>query len=231
MLKRRKTVVTVLVVLIVVLGLASITPMLYSLIMGPGVKTGDLNAERAMPASTEMDGEWTVDLGDGDNPTAVGFTFNEILPAERKVTSGATQDVNGSVTVTDDTLTAGQIDVEMGDLSTDNERRDVNVRMKILHTDQFPTSTFAITEPADLSGIPDDGTPGEVSLTGDLTIHGVTNEVTDNFEVLRDGDRVVIAGDIAFNRLDFDVESPDFVAAKIAEEGEVNILLSMSKES
>lgn len=229
MLKRRKTVVAVLAVLIVGLGLFSVAPMLYSLIMGPGVKAGELNSGGAAPASTEMDGEWSVNPGDGANPTAVGFTFNEILPAERKVTSGATQDVSGAITVADQTLTEGEIVVEMDNITTDNERRDVNVRLDILNTDEFPTSTFTITEPVDLSGIPDDGTPGEVTLTGDLTIRGETNAVSDSFDVLRDGERVVIAGDIAINRLDFGVDVSEFVAAKIAEEGELNILMSLGK--
>lgn len=231
MLKRRKTVITVLVVLIVGLGLVSVGPMLYSLIMGPGVTAGELNADSAEPPSTEMDGEWVVTAGDGVNPTAVGFTFNEILPAEKKVTSGATTDVSGQASVSDSTLTDGEIVVEMDNLTTDNDRRDVNVRMKILHTDEFPTATFTLSDPVDLSGVPEDGTPGEVDLTGDLTIHGVTNEVSAPFQVLRDGEKVILAGDILFNRLDFNVESPDFVAAKIAEEGEVNILLSLEKEN
>lgn len=227
--KRSNTLVTVIVILIVGIGLVSIAPMVYSLIMGPGVETEDLDASGAQPASTDMNGDWVIGVGDAANLTTVGFTFNEILPAKHKVTSGTTTDVSGGVSVEDETLTAGDIEVEMGTLSTDNERRDVNVRMDILHTDEYPTSTFTITEPVDLSGIPEDGTVGEVTLTGDLTIHGQTNEVSAPFQVLRDGDRVVIGGDIPFNRLDYGVEAPEFVAAKIAEEGELNILLSMEE--
>lgn len=231
MLKRRKSVIAILVVLIVGLALISVVPVIYASVMGPGVKTEGLNAEGADPADTEMDGQWGVVPGDVNNITSVGFTFNEILPAEHKVTSGSTQDVTGGVTVDGETLTAGSINVGMGDITTDNERRDVNVRMKILSTDEYPESTFEITEPVDLSAVPADGTPGEVELTGDLTIRGQSNEVTQVFDVLRDGEQVIIAGDLPFNRLDYGVETPDFVAAKIAEEGELNILAVFEKEN
>lgn len=231
MLKRRKTVIAILVTLIVGLALISVGPVIYASVMGPGVKTEELNADGADPAETEMDGEWGIAPGTVDNITSVGFTFNEILPAEQKVTSGSTQEVTGNVTVDGETLTAGNITVNMGNITTDNERRDVNVRMKILNTDEYPNSTFEITEPVDLSAVPEDGTPGEAEITGDLTIRGQSNEVTQVFDVLRDGERVIIAGDLPFNRLDYGVEASDFVAAKIAEEGELNILAVFEKES
>lgn len=230
MLKRQKTIVSIVAVLVLILGAAVVAPMIYSLAMGPGVKTEGLNTSSAEPATVDMDGTWEVVRGDQNNLTSVGYTFAEILPAEHRVTSGSTQEVEGSVTVTDDTLTAGDITVDMRELGSDNERRDINVRMKIFHTDEYPTSTFTLTEPVDLSTVPEDGTPGQIELVGDLEIHGNTAEVSGTFDVLRDGGKVIIAGDLPFNRIDFGVESPEFVAAKIAEEGELNILLSLSKE-
>lgn len=229
MLKSQKTIVSIVVVLVLIIGLAVVAPVIYGLVMGPGVKTGGLNPESAEPASVEMDGQWTVVRGDQDNLTAVGFTFAEILPAEKKITSGSTGDVTGSVTVENETLTAGEIIVDMNNLTTDNERRDVNVRMKILQTDQYPEATFVMTDPVDLSSVPADGTPGQVELSGDLEIHGTTKPVTETFDILRDGEKVIISSDINFNRLDYGVESPEFVAAKIAEEGELNIRIALSK--
>ncbi len=225
----RKLVVTIFVVLIVGLGLFSIAPIVYSAVMGEGVRTGGLSADNAQPASTDVNGEWQVVDGRGPNTTAVGFTFFEVLPGERKNTSGTTNDVTGGVSVVDEQLTAGEITVDMTTVETDNERRDTNVRMKILHTDEYPTSTFEITEPADLSTLPEDGTPGAVTLTGDLTIRGETNEITHDFTALRDGDQVVISGDVPINRMDYGVESPELVAAVIDEEGELNIRLAMEK--
>ena len=104
------------------------------------------------------------------------------------------------------------------------------MRRKILHTEKYPEAYFVLTQPADVSALPEDGTTGTVELTGDLTIRGVTNEVTQDFTVLRTGDHVIVHTDIPFNRLDYGVETPDFVAAKIAEEGEINIRLNLVKK-
>ena len=40
---------------------------------------------------------------------------------------------------------------------------------------------------------------------------------------------MIVAGDIPINRLDYGVETPELVAAKIAEEGEVNVRINMTK--
>ena len=70
---------------------------------------------------------------------------------------------------------------------------------------------------------------GSVELTGELTIHGKTNDITQEFDVARSGDHLIVAGDIPINRLDYGVETPELVAAKIAEEGEVNVRINMTK--
>ena len=46
----------------------------------------------------------------------------------------------------------------------------------------------------------------------------------------RSGDRLVVAGDIPINRLDYGVETPELVAAKINEDGEVNVRVNLTKE-
>lgn len=225
----RKLVITIFVVLIVTSGMVAVGPVVYSAVMGPGVRTEGLSADNARPASTELDGEWKVAQGRGANTTSVGFTFFEILPAERKLTSGTTYDVEGGVTIVDEQLTAGEVIVDMTTIETDNERRDINVRNKILNTDEFPTASFVITESSDLSELPADATPGTVVLTGELEIHGETQPVSHEFDALRDDERIIVSGDVPINRIDFGVESPEFVAAAIDEEGELNIRIALEK--
>ena len=146
----------------------------------------------------------------------MGFTFFEILPSDRRETSGSTQSVEGWATIEQGSVQAGEIVVDMTDVSTDNERRDINVRNKIFHTNEYPTATFTITEPADVSDVPGNGTPGKVTLTGVMEIRG-------------DGDRVIVSGDVDINRNEYGVESPEFVAAKIDDTGQLNIRLLLTK--
>ncbi|MCT1411214.1 YceI family protein [Corynebacterium sanguinis] len=218
------------IIFILALAALAIVPVIYALLFGDhGVKTEGINAEGARPAATEVDGVWDVTDTLGPNQTSAGFTFFEILPAERKVTSGSTREVEGEVQIESGAVTAGQITVDMASVATDNDRRDVNVRRSILSTDDYPTATFSLTEPADVSQLPADGSVGTVTLTGDLTIRGETNRVTHEFEALRTGDNIVVAGDIPISREDFGVETPELVAAKIADEGEVNVRLNLTK--
>ena len=219
------------VAVIVVLALLALVPLFISLVSHPGVKTDGIDADGAKAASTDVDGEWVVTTKPGKNMTSAGFTFYELLPGDERTTSGSTQDVEGEMTIEGGSLTAGEVTVDMGNIVTDKDVRDENVRRKILHTEEYPESTFVLTEPADVSQLPEDGTAGTVTLTGDLTIHGKTNSITQEFNALLTGDNVIVHADVPINRLDYGVETPEFVAAKIAENGEINIRLKLEKKS
>lgn len=129
----------------------------------------------------------------------------------------------------DGELTGGDITVNMETLTTDNQRRDVNVRMSLFVTDEFPEATFTVTEPVDVSDVPADPTVTVVDVVGDLTIRGVTHEVTAPMEVTRTGDYVLLSSDVPINRLDYGIRTPDFIAASIDEEGLLNIRLVLEQ--
>lgn len=227
--KKRRILIVAVSIFIVVAVVVAMVPLLMKLFMGNGVKTEGIESERVSAASTEIDGEWQVTNRPGSNFTSAGFTFDEVLPGERRTTSASTQGVTGFATIVDCTLTAGEITVDMQHLTSDSDVRDESVRQRIFHTEKYPEATFTVTEPADVSAVPDDGSIGSVELTGDLTIHGTTQPVTQRFDVARSGERLIVAGDIPINRLDYGVETPELVAAKIAEEGEVNVRVNLTK--
>ncbi|WKD61158.1 YceI-like domain protein [Corynebacterium ciconiae DSM 44920] len=226
-----KAIVVGAVVVIVVLTLLAVAPVVYKAVMNSGVQTGGIATEQASAATTDVNGEWSVVPSAEGNTTSVGYTFDEILPGERRSTSGSTRAVTGSATVSEDTVQPGaEMVADLTQVETDQQRRDVNVRRKLLETELYPEARFRLTEPADLSEVPDDGTAATVELTGEFTIKGVSNPISATFDVLRSGDAIILAGTIPFNREDFGVKTPDFVAAKIAEDGELNIRISMQKD-
>lgn len=228
--RTQKIVLVVGLVVIILLALVAFVPLMFSLFNTPGIKTEPIDESGAKPATTDLDGHWEVLRQPGKNATSAGFTFNELLPGDERVTSGSTPNVTGAMTIEAGALTAGEVTVDMTNIVTDRDVRDENVRRKILHTDKFPEASFVLTEPADVSQLPDNGTIDTVTLTGDMTIHGETNPITQEFNVLRTGDHVIVHADIPFNRLDYGVETPDFVAAKIAEEGQINLRLNLVKK-
>lgn len=225
----RSPFVVLTIVAIVLLAFASVGPVVYKALTSTGIKTGEIHTDGALPASTDMEGTWEVIHGSGANMTSVGYTFHEILPGEDKDTSGSTHDVTGTVTVTGTQLTQAKIVVAMDTLETDVEKRDINVRRGILHTEDYPEAVFAVDKPVSLDGITEDGTVGHVTVPGVLTLHGVSKNVDAPLDILRTGNRVIIGGTVPINRLDFDVQTPEFVAAVIDEQGELNIRLTLEK--
>lgn len=227
----KRPLVTLVAIAIVVIALASVGPVIYKAFTDTGTKTGTLNADNAQPATTDMDGTWKITAGSGANATSVGYTFHEILPGHEKTTSGSTSHVDGSFTVDGNKLTAGTITVDMNTVASEEPKRDNHVKMNILETDTYPTATFEVTQPVDISAVPSDGSTGHVSVPGALTIHGVTKDITADLDVLRTGSKVIISSTVPIARSDFKVDPGQFVAAKIDENGELNILLTLEKDS
>lgn len=227
----RKLMITIFVVLILASTFVALGPLFVSLLLGSGVKTEGLNAEATKPATAELNGDWEVVKGSAANFTSAGFTFREVLPAEKTETSGSTGDVTGQATVRGSQLTDATVTVNLDALTTDKQVRDRNMKDKLFETSKYPEAHFTLTEPVDLSGLPDNGAPAKVELTGDLEIKDVTHEITQEFDMVRDDDRIIIAGDININRLDYNVITPEFIAAEIAEEGQINIRINFAQES
>lgn len=226
--KRTILIVAVSVFIVAALAVAAI-PFVATLRNDGGVKTEGIQADRLQHASTGLDGTWEVTTQLGANSTSAGFTFEEVLPGQRKTTSASTQQLSGFATIEDGTLSAGEITVDMTGLTSDSDVRDSHVRETIFHTAEFPTATFNVVEPADVSRVPEDGSIAQVDLTGDLTIHGETNRITQAFNVARSGDRLIVAADIPINRNEYGVKTPELVAAKIAEDGEINVRINLTK--
>lgn len=225
----KKTVLTLVAVAVVAMAIVIVGPVVYKLVTGDGVKTEGIRVESAPPASTDRNGTWVITDQGSSHTSSVGFTFDELLPGSKRTTSGSTDQVSGEFTVADDHLTAGHVTVDMTTLKSDIDKRDVNVRMTIFSTDRYPEATFEVVRDVDLSTVPDDGSVVKVDVPGKLTIRGVTNDVTAPMDVVRTGDNVLMSTVLPVNRLDFNVRTPDFVAAKVADMGEINIRLVLEK--
>ena len=225
----RKAIITLGLIGVIVLALMTIGPLAYNLLSNRGLQTADIS-EGGPAATVGAEGSWQVAKGAGANKTQAGYTFNEILPGQRKTTSGRADNsdgdnVTGQMLVADGKLQEAVVEVKVAAISSDVEKRDINVRRSILETDAFPEASFTLTKPVDISQVPGDGKPAEVQATGDLKLHGVTKEVSVTLKVLRTGENIVVSGNVPVQRKNYGLESPDFVAAKIADEGTIDLLI------
>ncbi|MGO1949294.1 MAG: YceI family protein [Mycobacteriaceae bacterium] len=221
----RKGIVTLVVVGVVALAIGLVAPPVYRLLTDEGLQTASIDEGTGDPATVGIDGTWEVIPGSGSNSSEAGYTFDEVLPGQEKSTSGRTSEVSGSLAVDDGVLQEGLVTVDVGSIESDIEKRDINVRDNILHTGDYPEATFSITEPVDVSSLPEDGNVDTVTVNGELTMHGETNPVSADLDILRTGENVIVEGRVPVVREDFGIVSPEFVASQIAEEGTVDLLL------
>jgi len=176
--------------------------------------------------------EWQV-AGD----SVAGYRVREQLanlPAESDAV-GRTSDVTGSITVEETgdgaRLTAGTLTVDTTTITSDESRRDNRLRSEGLQTDRFPTATFVVTQPVDVPAAAIAGTATDITLVGDLTLHGVTKAVEIPAQAQYTDGRIQVAGSLTFPLSDFDITAPNvggFILS-IADEGALEFLVTFEQ--
>ncbi|MFD6446893.1 YceI family protein [Promicromonospora sp. NPDC060204] len=174
-----------------------------------------------LPDAEAAAGTWTVTDG-----SFAGYRVEEVLQGEDVTVTGRTEDVTGSVTVADGAISAADITVDIASVATDEANRDGYFRDTAMEVGQFPTATFVLTEPA-----PIEAGATAVELTGDLTVHGVTQTATFDAEVAGDatsGDPVQVVGSVPITFEDFGVEAPDLGFVTVEDEGSIEFSLQLA---
>jgi len=144
------------------------------------------SAAGARPAQAQKDAAVQFDIASGTKATyrvreqLAGLNFPDDA-------IGSTEGVTGTlVLLPDGTFDAAKskLTFDLKALKSDQDMRDGYVQARTLETDKFPTAEFV---PHKLQGVPSplpapDRPTGQsgFQLTGDLTVHGVTKEVTLN---------------------------------------------------
>jgi polyisoprenoid-binding protein YceI len=117
-------------------------------------------------------GTWAID----PTHTTIGFSVRHAMVSKVR---GNFSDFAGSTTIDGANLAASSVEVtiQAGSIDTKNADRDGHlVSADFLDVENFPTLTFTSTNVA-VNG-------ADVTITGDLTIHGVTRSVTVEFEYI-----------------------------------------------
>ncbi len=169
-------------------------------------------------AAAGIDGVWSVDTSIGAfteacltevcSSTFAGFRIDEELVGVGGVTVvGRTPGVQGQIAIEGTTVTAGEFIVDMTGLVTDSNARNAAIRSQAIETDAFPTSTFVLTEVLDFGSV-DAGQSVTVDATGNLTVHGVTQNVTIPLTASLESGVIVVTGQIELALADYGISAP-----------------------
>jgi len=189
-------------------------------------------ASTIAPSDGDVAGTWTVTTG-----SQAGYRVREqlaALPAESDAV-GRTDQVTGSITLetsgTTTTLTAGTITVDTASITSDESRRDNRLRSEGLETDTYPTATFTLTQPVEIPAAALTGTPSDITLTGDLELHGVKKAVSIPAQAQLVDGTIQVAGSLEFPLSGFDITAPNIggFIVSIADSGTLEFLVTFSK--
>ncbi|MEG8034365.1 YceI family protein [Sphingomonas sp. LR61] len=98
-----------------------------------------------------------------------------------------------------------------------------------METDKFPTATFTLTKPVDVSKALD-GSTQDVTLTGTMDLHGVTKAVTADAQVaVGTGGTVQVAGSVPITFADYGVKAPSLGFVTVDGKGSVEFSLDLQK--
>jgi polyisoprenoid-binding protein YceI len=170
---------------------------------------------------------WAVDTAH----SAAGFSVKHMLVSTVRGTLGP---VKGTVDYDGKSLESikADITIDVNGVTTQNENRDKDLKSpNFFDVTQFPTATFKSKRAAA------DGT-GRFKLVGDLTMHGVTKEVTLNVEgpsaVLKQANgslKIGASATTTINRKDFGMQWSRMVEAApvVSDEVQVTIDLELNK--
>ena len=180
----------------------------------------------------DVAGAWNIAAG-----SLAGYRVREQLanlPAESDAV-GRTDQLTGRITLESGggktTLTNGTITVDTTTIASDETRRDNRMRSEGLQTDQYPTATFTLTQPVEIPAAALAGTASDVTLVGDLELHGVKKSVSIPAQAQLVNGTISVAGSLSFPLSDFAITAPNIggFIISIADEGALEFLIVLDR--
>jgi polyisoprenoid-binding protein YceI len=180
------------------------------------------------PGGTTIDGTWVVDTSLG---SFAGYRIGEQLASIGTATAvGRTRGVEGEVVIEGGAVTSARVVADMTRLQSDSGARDNRLRTQGIETARFPTATFELTAPITLPAAAAAGTPFATTLTGNLTLHGVTRLVSIPAEAQLVGSNFVVVGSLEIALADYNIAKPTAASVlSIDDSGDLELQLYLSK--
>ena len=184
-----------------------------------------------------IEGFWVVDTAIGSfedfSSTYVGFRIEEELAQGIGKTTavGRTPVVSGTLEFSSSELLSAEIIADLSQITTDRSWRDDNV-YDALDAGNHPNAVFSLVGPITLDDSHIEGKEHLISATGELTIKGVTQEVSVELTAQRIGQIITVTGQFPMVFSDFGVEVPTApIVLSVEDNGLIEVQLFLTPAS
>lgn len=179
------------------------TPAPLGLRSRPAATTTDPRG--SVSATASLSGRWKVGAG-----SVVGYRVTEVLLGQSNVAVGRSRSVTGQLLIRGTTVTSAGFAVPVASIHSDQSQRDVQFDGRIMDVSAYPTATFTLTRPISLAQLPAPGVVKQYQVTGQLTLHGHTRQVTFAVSAERTGSLIKISGSIPVVFAEWKIPNPSF---------------------
>jgi hypothetical protein len=160
-------------------------------------------------SAADLAGTWSVGYG-----SVVGYRVREklaSLPAQSDAV-GRTSSVTGQATVEASgsavRVTTAQFRADVTTLTSDRDMRDRRIHTMGLESDTYPTASFTLTSPVEVPAAALSGATVDVTLAGDVEIHGTKKAVSIPAKAVHTADGIQVLGSLTFPFSDFGMTPP-----------------------
>ena len=231
-----KILIRVAISIVVVVGLVYGGILLYTKVINPPedkLNEDDLSAivsdSSTAPSSTPtpdvgITGTWLA-----TSESTVGYRVKEVLGGVDTEGVGRTNQVNGSLTIQDTTLLSTVFEIDVASIKSDSSKRDSQFSGNIMDTATYPTATFRLLTPIELGSIPADGQSITATAQGELTMHGVTQQVSFDVTAKIATGIIGVLGSIDITFADYGIANPSNAFVTTGDTGLLEFVLAFQK--
>jgi polyisoprenoid-binding protein YceI len=194
-------------------------------VRGSTPSSGNSNSSDA----ADMTGTWKLVAGPN---SFVGYRVDENLVGIGATEAvGRTNAMDGTLTYNGKAITAATVNADLSQLKSDKTQRDRALRDQALETGKFPQASFVLTSPITIDKLPVDGQTVNQTVSGKLTLHGVTKDVQLQVQGVLADDQLVVVGSTEILFADYGMSPPRAAAVlSVDDHGTMELQLLFAKE-
>ncbi|MGH1490653.1 MAG: YceI family protein [Acidimicrobiales bacterium] len=192
---------------------------------GSDSSASDTTEAATVAPEPSLDGIWTVSHG-----SEAGYRVVEDLRGIQDFEAvGRTDQITGSIEIAGTAINAASFEVDVASIASDESHRDGHFTGPVMNAEEFPTATLTLLEPIALGATPADGAAVAAEAVAELTLRGVTNQVSFPVDAQLLGDRIELVASIDVLFSDYGIDNPTNPVVTVRDEGKVEVRLLLSR--